>query len=253
MTATTTTAPATATRTYAIDKTHSELVFQVRHLVTRVRGRFTDFDGTVTLDTAVPERSSVNLSINAASIDTSTADRDAHLRSDDFFAVEKYPALTFSSTWVTKKSEELYEVAGTLTIRGVAKDVALPVTFLGAIGKDAVMAEMRRAVAVVVPSVWYEGFPMVVIESFAAATPIVASNLGSLAEIVEHGKTGILTAPRAATLLGQQVTHLLANPFLARRLGEAARNTFLEKYTPHTNLKRLEMIYDQAISERRSH
>ena len=132
MTATATTDNATATRTYAIDKTHSELVFQVRHLVTRVRGRFTDFDGTVTLDTAVPERSSVNLSINAASIDTSTADRDAHLRSDDFFAVEKYPSLTFNSTRVTKKAEELYDVTGTLTIRGVAKEVTLPVTFLGA-------------------------------------------------------------------------------------------------------------------------
>jgi len=132
MTATTTTDNATATRTYAIDKTHSELVFQVRHLVTRVRGRFTDFDGTVTFDAANPERSSVNLSIKAATIDTSTADRDAHLRSDDFFAVENYPTLTFSSTRVRKQTRELYEVAGTLTIRGVAKDVTLPVTFLGA-------------------------------------------------------------------------------------------------------------------------
>jgi len=132
MTATTTTAPATATRTYAIDKTHSELNFQVRHLVTRVRGRFTDFDGAVSIDAASPERSSVNVNIKAATIDTSTADRDAHLRSDDFFAVEKYPALTFTSSRVTKKTEELYEVTGTLTIRGVAKEVTLPVTFLGA-------------------------------------------------------------------------------------------------------------------------
>ena len=132
MTATTTTDTAIATRTYAIDKTHSELIFQVRHLVTRVRGRFTDFDGTINLDTAIPERSSVNLSIKASTIDTSTADRDAHLRSDDFFAVEKYPTLTFSSTRVTRKTEELYDVTGTLSIRGVAKDVTLPVTFLGA-------------------------------------------------------------------------------------------------------------------------
>jgi glycosyltransferase involved in cell wall biosynthesis len=127
------------------------------------------------------------------------------------------------------------------------------VTFLGAIGKDAVIAEMRRAAAVVVPSVWYEGFPMVVIESFASATPVVASNLGALAEIVEDGKTGVLAAPGDATSLGRQVTHLLATPSLARHLGEAARNAFLEKYTPGANLKRLEMIYDQAISERRSH
>jgi len=126
------TSAATATRTFAIDKTHSEMVFQVRHLVTRVRGRFTDFDGTIQLDLATPEKSTVTLSIKAATIDTGTADRDAHLRSDDFFAVEKYPALTFTSTRVTKKTEELYEVTGTLTIRGVAKEVTLPVTFLGA-------------------------------------------------------------------------------------------------------------------------
>ena len=131
-TTTTTTGSATATRTYAIDKTHSELVFQVRHLVTRVRGRFTDFDGTVILDAANPERSSVNVSIKASTIDTGTADRDAHLRSDDFFAVEQHPALTFTSTRVSKRAEDLYEVTGTLTIRGVAKDVTLPVTFLGA-------------------------------------------------------------------------------------------------------------------------
>ena len=123
---------ATAIRTFQIDKTHSEATFQVRHLISKVRGRFTDFEGTVSIDAASPERSSVNVSIKAATIDTSTADRDAHLRSDDFFAVEKYPALTFTSTRVTKKTEELYEVTGTLTIRGVAKDVTLPVTFLGA-------------------------------------------------------------------------------------------------------------------------
>jgi len=128
---TTATATATPTRTYAIDKTHSELLFQVRHLLTKVRGRFTDFDGSVTLDSANPERSSVNVTIKAATIDTGTADRDAHLRSDDFFAVETHPALTFRSTRVVKKSEEQYDVTGTLIIRGVAKDVTLPVTFLG--------------------------------------------------------------------------------------------------------------------------
>jgi len=127
----TTTATATPTRTYAIDKTHSELLFQVRHLVTKVRGRFTDFDGSVTIDSADPDRSSVNLSIKAATIDTGTADRDAHLRSDDFFGVETHPQLTFRSTKVAKKSDELYEVTGTLSIRGVAKEITLPVTFLG--------------------------------------------------------------------------------------------------------------------------
>src|SRR5712691_6615269 len=125
------TATTTAARTFAIDKAHSEMLFQVRHLVTKVRGRFTDFSGTVAFDPAQPERSSVSLTINAASVDTATADRDQHLRSDDFFAVEKFPTITFVSSRVTKKSDERFDVTGTLTIRGVAKEVTLPVAYLG--------------------------------------------------------------------------------------------------------------------------
>jgi polyisoprenoid-binding protein YceI len=129
---TTNTAVAMPARTYTIDKTHSEVTFQVRHLVTKVRGHFNDFAGTVTFDEAHPERSSVTFSIVAASIDTGTADRDTHLRSDDFFAVEKHPAITFTSSKVTKKSAESYDVEGALTIRGTAKQLTLPVTYLGA-------------------------------------------------------------------------------------------------------------------------
>lgn len=127
-----TTNTATPVRSFAIDKTHSEAAFQVRHLVTKVRGRFTDFSGTMQFGEAHPEQSSVTFSINAASIDTGTPDRDAHLRSDDFFAVDTYPAITFTSSRVTKKSAELFDVDGTLTIRDKAKQMALPVTYLGA-------------------------------------------------------------------------------------------------------------------------
>jgi polyisoprenoid-binding protein YceI len=128
-TTTTTTAPV---RTFTIDKTHSEVTFQVRHLVTKVRGRFTDFSGTLQFDEAHPEHSSLTFSINTASIDTGTADRDAHLRADDFFSVEKHPAITFGSSRVTRKSAELFEVEGTLTIRNTGKRLTLPVTYLGA-------------------------------------------------------------------------------------------------------------------------
>ena len=89
----TTTATETTARTFAIDKAHSEVLFQVRHLVTRVRGRFTDFNGTITFDPAHADRSAIAFTVNAASVDTATADRDQHLRSDDFFAVEKFPQL----------------------------------------------------------------------------------------------------------------------------------------------------------------
>jgi polyisoprenoid-binding protein YceI len=127
----TTAAVATAVQTFAIDKTHSDLLFQVRHLVTRVRGRFTDFSGTVSFDPERPEDSSVALTINAASIDTGTPDRDTHLRSADFFDVEQYPTLTFVSRHITRVGDERFDVLGTLTIHGVAREVTLPVTYLG--------------------------------------------------------------------------------------------------------------------------
>ena len=128
----TSTATATPVRTFAIDKTHSEVGFQVRHLITNVRGHFTDFSGTIQFDEAQPDTSSIAFSVNTASIDTGTPDRDAHLRGDDFFAVDTFPAITFTSSKVTKKNAGVFEVEGTLTIRGTAKSITLPVTFLGA-------------------------------------------------------------------------------------------------------------------------
>jgi len=122
---------ATPVRTFTIDKTHSEVTFQVRHLVTKVRGRFTDFNGAIQFDEAQPDRSSISFSINASSIDTGTPDRDTHLRSDDFFAAEKYPTLTFNSTSITAKGGDDYLVEGDLTIRDVTKRVSVPVTHLG--------------------------------------------------------------------------------------------------------------------------
>jgi polyisoprenoid-binding protein YceI len=125
------TATITNTRTYAIDKTHSEATFQVRHLVTRVRGRFSDFEGAIQFNESQPEASSVAFTITTASIDTSVTDRDNHLRSEDFFHVEKHPQITFVSKKIVNKGDNEFDVQGSLTIRGVAKDVTLPVTFLG--------------------------------------------------------------------------------------------------------------------------
>jgi len=121
----------TATKTLTIDRVHSDAAFQVRHLVTKVRGRFTDFDGKILLDEANPELSSVTFVIQAASVDTNTPDRDAHLRSEDFFFVEKFPTITFTSTRVAQTGINQYSVTGTLTIRGVSREVTLPVTALG--------------------------------------------------------------------------------------------------------------------------
>jgi polyisoprenoid-binding protein YceI len=118
-------------KTFAIDKSHSEATFQVRHLVTRVRGHFSDFDGTIQFDDARPEQGAVAFTVQAASIDTNAADRDAHLRSEDFFHVEKFPTITFASTKVVAKGGNEFDVTGPLTIRGVAKQVTLPVVYLG--------------------------------------------------------------------------------------------------------------------------
>ena len=118
--------------TYTVDKQHSEATFQVRHLISRVSGKFEDFDGTVTLDPQKPGASSVEFKIKASSINTGVADRDNHLRTADFFDAGKYPEITFKSTSIKPSGKKnVYNVTGNLTMRGVTKQVTLPVTFLG--------------------------------------------------------------------------------------------------------------------------
>ena len=126
-----TTQIATAARTLDIDRSHSEVAFQVRHLLSKVRGRFADFNGTIDFDESTPQNSRIDVTINAASIDTAESDRDTHLRSADFFDVEKYPMLTFKSTSVTPRGDNTYDVSGDLTIHGVTRPVVLPASFLG--------------------------------------------------------------------------------------------------------------------------
>jgi len=121
----------TGTRTYKIDKAHSEVTFQVRHLLTKVRGRFTDFEGSILYNEANPEQSSVTFTIQAGSIDTAEPDRDKHLRTPDFFDVETFPTLTFQTSRITKRGPETYDVTGTLTLHGVSKELVLPVAHMG--------------------------------------------------------------------------------------------------------------------------
>ena len=126
------TTTATATSTLAIDRSHSEVGFQVRHLLSKVRGRFNEFDGTIEFDEANPASSRVDVTIHARSIDTGEPDRDTHLRNADFFDVEKYPVLTFTSKSVTPRGENSYDVVGDLTIHGITRQITLPASFLGA-------------------------------------------------------------------------------------------------------------------------
>src|ERR1700730_11292377 len=117
MATTTGTASTTGLRTFTIDKAHSEATFQVRHLITKVRGRFRDFEGNIQFDEAKAEQSSVTFTIKTNSIDTSEPDRDKHLQSADFFSVAEHPTITFTSTRVRKVSGNQFEVAGTLKSR----------------------------------------------------------------------------------------------------------------------------------------
>src|SRR5262245_52501836 len=89
--------PVQAADTYNVDPGHSEVSFQVRHLVTQVRGKFNEFEGAIHLDPAKLESSSVVFKVKAASIDTGVADRDKHLRTADFFDTEKFPEISFAS------------------------------------------------------------------------------------------------------------------------------------------------------------
>lgn len=117
--------------TYGIDTVHSNVTFKVRHLVSKVSGEFTDFDGTIVADFENLDASSVEFTIQTASIDTKNEKRDGHLRSADFFDVEKYPEITFKSSKITKVDDDSFAVAGTLTLRGVSKEITLTVDFLG--------------------------------------------------------------------------------------------------------------------------
>jgi polyisoprenoid-binding protein YceI len=121
------------TGTYTIDPSHSRLGFVARHaMVTKVRGGFNDFAGTFTIDGSDPAASRAELTIEAASIDTRNADRDAHLRSNDFFAMDTYPQLRFVSTAVEQLSATDYRVTGDLTLRGVTKPVTIELEYTGA-------------------------------------------------------------------------------------------------------------------------
>lgn len=122
-----------AVEVHTIDKGHSDVSFQIRHLVSKVRGKFNDYQGTINLDPANLERSSVEFTIQAASIDTGLPDRDKHLRGEDFFWADKHPAITFKSKSIKKVDQDTYNVTGTLNMRGVAKEITLPVTYLGTV------------------------------------------------------------------------------------------------------------------------
>ncbi|MEZ4512616.1 MAG: YceI family protein [Chloroflexota bacterium] len=117
---------------WQIDSAHSDIQFTVRHMmISKVRGRFETFSGTVSYDEANPTNTTADITIDTNSINTREGQRDGHLRSPDFFNSELYPAITFKSTRVEQTAENKGKLIGNLTIRDVTQEVALDVTFEG--------------------------------------------------------------------------------------------------------------------------
>ena len=126
------------------------------------------------------------------------------------------------------------------------------VTFLGDIPPTEVFKEIRRAAVVAIPSICYEQFPIAVLNAFACATPIIASRIGALPEIIDDCVTGFHFPPADTFALAERLEQALRDPAACRRLGNAARRTFLERYTPGVNLKLLEGVYKKALDCSRS-
>ncbi len=123
--------PALAQDAYTIDPVHSEVSFKIRHLLAKTSGRFTKFSGTIKVDPADMSKSSVEVTIDASSINTDNEKRDAHLRTPDFFDVAKYPTITFKSTSVKEVAKGKLEVTGNFTMHGVTKQITIPITNAG--------------------------------------------------------------------------------------------------------------------------
>lgn len=125
-------ANAFAAETFVIDRAHSEANFQVRHLVSRISGKFDDFAGSIAVDRDKPAASAVEFTIKAASINTGNDNRDKDLKGANFFEADKFPEITFKSTSIKPTGKkDVYDVTGTFTMHGVTKTLTLPVEFLG--------------------------------------------------------------------------------------------------------------------------
>ena len=118
---------------YTLDPAHTRIGFVARHaMVTKVRGSFGTFQGAAVVDGADLSRSTVSLTIEAASIDTGNEQRDGHLRSNDFLAMDQFPQVTFTSTAVRQTGPDTIEITGDLTVRGITRSVTVPFSFEGA-------------------------------------------------------------------------------------------------------------------------
>jgi glycosyltransferase involved in cell wall biosynthesis len=122
--------------------------------------------------------------------------------------------------------------------------------FLGFKPLEQVWAHLESASFLVVPSVWYEGFPRTIVEAYSCGVPVLASRLGSLAEVVEDGVTGLLFTPGDAHDLAAKMAWAKAHPEEMARMGRRAREVYEQRYTPQINGAQLESIYREVVAER---
>lgn len=118
-------------RTWELDKDHTFFYFTVDHIYSKVRGQFLDYSGTVRFDPENLADSRFEFTIAVKSVDTHNSRRDRHLRSDDFFDAGTYPKITFASTGITRTGADTFDVAGSFSLKGVAYDLVLPLSFAG--------------------------------------------------------------------------------------------------------------------------
>ncbi len=120
-----------ASRSWKIDKDHTNFYFSVDHIFSKTQGRFTDYAGTILFDPDNLKESEISFEIKVKSIETGIGKRDRHLRSEDFLDASKYPLITFVSSSISKAGENIYNVNGTLTIKGVSTELILPLRYEG--------------------------------------------------------------------------------------------------------------------------
>lgn len=155
---------------------------------------------------------------------------------------------TLLQAWSTLDDKIQLKLAGTGPLDGllVGKN---NVVALGRQSADEVSHLMQQAEFLVLPSEWYEGFPLVLVEAFAHGLPVLASRLGSMADIIKDGKTGVLFTPGDADDLASKAKWMLNNPQQVKKLGDNARRVFLEKYTAEQNYAELMAIYREVIEK----
>jgi glycosyltransferase involved in cell wall biosynthesis len=146
-----------------------------------------------------------------------------------------------------------YQLHGQLSVVGGGEDFELlreraEIKSLGVLASNEVNFEMQRSCALVLPSIWYENMPMTLVESFMNGLPIIASNIGALAELVEDGVTGLLFTAGDANDLSKKMKWAIDHPELMLKMGGNARNKYLSTYCPEVNIKLLVDIYHEAIS-----